>query len=650
MKNVKASTLTAAVLAALVAAPAVLAQSQSDPYGTLPQEPAADACPSLPVMPGWPTPNPLQFKDDDVTIVVTTANTQFAPSNVNDDLPSNLCQTVYEEVYSRRVGPNGTWSAGPPIPNSLPSTPENPYNLHPDPELPEIIDATSPTDDLRTVIRKLESGNFAESDVQFAIDILEGNPIDRAYSGFPLLHYNGVEKISYVVPEFDENGKVIGGNADVHQIWFDGRIMSDSAMVIPDTVLDVPWTITYKVTVLNRGREDFAPFGMFFNGPIMGEDGNIIGDIPKMPGFGIDQTFFPVEDGTTTTFKIGMAPARQYKLTYHWGWRRHPPRIQALENGLANELGVNLVDWERCVFVDPATITAQNPQGAMPTSSQAAKEYAISKIGNLSPAKRLWNMMRAIKANPAAAPGLLANINQAFGDWQNRTRLPTGVARDDNYDVTLFYVNNTLYGDLQGFVDSSQRVTESFQQRGDKTRVKVLNGDYFEKGHMIVDFGGNRGWENIYQNTIKVFGAGPWFTFGRAYWWPTLEAPNGGPQPIPTAVPPEGVAPVTIADCQQRFPASNSPTLLAAKASRTKAGQNPEYLYNLSMTPDAMQNGIERGAQMFTIPTREAMNAQGANNLGLRNFEIDWNHEPNKRLKIYMFDQLHHDVAIWSIH
>lgn len=644
MTSSKFVTTTSAALAMLLAAQMAVAESDDGTYGTLPPAPAADACPSLPVMPGWPTPNPLTFKDDNVTIVVNTATSLYAPSDARDPVPTNLCQTVYQEVRSRRTD----GSAGPPIPNSLPSTPENPYNLHPDPAMPEMIDPRSPSDDFRAIFRKLrkavEAGQSPnQADIQFAIDILEGHPVDREYSGFPMLHYTGGQRIAPFTTEHNDPNdptKVTGGNATVRQIWFDGRIESDSMFVLP-TTLDVPWTITYKISVLRNGREDFAPFGMFFNGPVAGPDGQIIADVPKMPGIGIDQTFFPVEDGTRTTFKIGMAPARQYKLTYHWGWRQHPPRIQALENGLAKELGVNLVDWERCVF------------GPDPTGSQANREAAIAMIGNLAPAKRMWNMMRAIKANPAAADAaLLDNIDQAFDDWMHRTRLPTGVARDDNFDVTLLYANNTLYGDLKGFVDSSQRKTDSFNKRGDQTRIKVLNADYFEKGHMIVDFGGNRGWENVYQNTIPVFGAGPWFTFGRAYWWPTLEAPNGGPQPIPAAVPPAGVNPRTIADCQTQFPAESSPTLLKASADRIKRGQSAEYDYALSMTPDAVAKAIESGntSKMFVVPTREAMNAAGANNLGLRHFEVNWNHEPNQRLRIYMFDQLHHDVAIWSIH
>ncbi len=46
----------------------------------------------------------------------------------------------------------------------------------------------------------------------------------------------------------------------------------------------------------------------------------------------MDQTFFPMEDGTRTVFKIKMAPAPDYNLVYTWGWRMHPPRAQVMEN------------------------------------------------------------------------------------------------------------------------------------------------------------------------------------------------------------------------------------------------------------------------------------------------------------------------------
>ncbi|WP_292986796.1 hypothetical protein [Nitrosomonas sp.] len=675
MKKIFVSLLSVGLFASMASTPISMTYAADDPYGVFPTPPSDSACPSLPVMPGWPAPNPLEFKDDNLTVVVNTADSLYSPSDARDALPSNLCQTVYDDVHSRRV--DGT--EGPRIPNSLPSTPENPYNLHPDPVVEVGINPLSPTDDLRTVIHLLRSafddGTSPVEAVQFGLDILEGNPLDREYSGMPLLHYNGPEKIVHVEPEFNDPGdptRVTGGNAVVHQVYFDQRIMSDAALIVPSAVLDVPWTITYKISALNRGREDFSPFGMFFNGPVMGEDGVIIPDVEKKPGFGIDQTFFPVEEGTRTTFQVAMPPARQYKLTYHWGWRKHPPRIQALENGLGKELGVNLIDWERCVF------------GFNPMASEADKLAAIAMIGDLAPAKRMWNMLRQLRSDPGAFNAEMINrIEQAFFDWEDRTRLPTGVARDDNFDITLFYANNTLYGDAKGFVDQSQRVLKNFNKRGDTTRIKVLNGDYFERAHMIVDFGGLRGWENTFQNTIPEFGAGPWFTFGRAYWWPTLEAPNGGPQPVAAAIPPAGTNVRTIEQCQAEFGGK-----LAAVSNQTAAGidgvgndgfgSGKSKAYNLSMTPEPVQEMIAQNMsrkkalaqamrsgdadallasvseasaeEVHPVPTRETMEAAGANGLGLRHFEIHWNHEPSQRLRIYQFDQLHHDVAIWSIH
>jgi len=662
MKNTKLSTLTAAVLAALVAAPAVLAQSEEDPYGTLPPAPE-NSCPSLPVIPPFAMPSPLQFSEDGVRVIINSPHSLYAPSNVNDDLPTNLCQTVYSNSYARR----GNGTAGPEIPNTLPSTPERPYNLHPDPALPELIDSRSPTQDLRSLVASLRAaaadGAPAPADaVQFGLDILEGNPIDREYSGFPLLHYNGPNKVKKVQPIFDPNDptKVIGGNVEVHQIWWDTRIMSNAALIDPSDVLDVPWTITYKISVLEDGREDFAPFVMYLNGPMVDENGNIDPTIPAAPGVSMDQTFFPVEDGTRTTFEIAHAPGRQYRLTYSWGWRRHPSRIQASENALTVELGVNLADWDRCVFGD-------NPMG-----SEEAKLAAISMLSNLAPAKRIWNALRELKADPSSLTAETADaIDAAFQDWRNRTKLPSGIERNDDFNINLVYLNNTLYGDAKGYTDDSQRVLDTFNQRGDVTKVLVRNGDYFDVAQQIVDFGGIRGWENIYQNTIPDFGAGPWFTFGKAYWWPLMPPPIGGAQPVPHAVAPEGVTPRSIADCQQNFPASQSPILAdnrdgdtytvssADGKSKVKvpvtgtlaAMSKLDLGYALGLTGMEVNKAINEGnAGIQMTPTREAMEAKGANGLGLREFEITHNYEPSKRLKIYMFDQIHHDVAIWSIH
>src|SRR4029079_17737028 len=131
-----------------------------------------------------------------------------------------------------------------------------------------------------------------------AIYILEGNDVpNRAYSGFPLLHYTGPLKYQQVTPTYDAHGKVTGGNVDVHQVWYDNHIESDTSLLDPTLVDEVPWTITYTLDVLDRGKDDFSPFVMYFDAPPQ---------TPFVPGcfgplnVGMDQTFFPIEEGTRT--------------------------------------------------------------------------------------------------------------------------------------------------------------------------------------------------------------------------------------------------------------------------------------------------------------------------------------------------------------
>ncbi|MCA9481615.1 MAG: hypothetical protein KC545_14825, partial [Nitrospira sp.] len=163
--------------------------------------------------------------------------------------------------------------------------------------------------------------------IQRAIDILEGNPVpDRVYSGIPMIHYSGPNKVKKVVPIKDAEGKVIGGNVVIHQVWFDTHIESDTAFLDPSEVQDVPFTVTYIVDTLNKGHEDFSPMQMYFDDP------KVLG--MAVPLVTMDMTFFPMEEGTRTTYELKMAPGRFFNLTYHWGWRQHPPRVQVTENAL----------------------------------------------------------------------------------------------------------------------------------------------------------------------------------------------------------------------------------------------------------------------------------------------------------------------------
>jgi len=131
------------------------------------------------------------------------------------------------------------------MPNTLPSTPDVPYNLHDGDPVVSKIDPTSPTDDLLAVLESVKrlppnpvqrvrtakitagakqtsaSDEEIKRTIQRGLDILEGNPIkDRPYySGLPLLHYKGPEKCKKVIAIRDVTGKVIGGNVNIHQVW-----------------------------------------------------------------------------------------------------------------------------------------------------------------------------------------------------------------------------------------------------------------------------------------------------------------------------------------------------------------------------------------------------------------------------------------------
>jgi hypothetical protein len=463
-----------------------------------------------------PGPSTQTESADGKTTYVVTPEGHFPPSNPFDDPPGT--NFLGDTVFSNMFDGNGVE-----MPHTLPSTPTNPYNLHPDPLVSE-IDPTSPTDDLRAAFDAIRAGAGERrvdlAAVQLAIDVLEGNPIPgRAYSGLPMLHYNGPNKVGRVQPILDGQGNVVGGNVEVHQIWFDSHIESDTGFIDPSDVLEVPWTITYTVDTLARGHDDFAPMVMYFDDPALSPPG-----MPPMPHVAMDQTFFPMEDGTRTVLEIAMTPGKYYNLTYHWGWRVHPPRVQVSENARKMIQGKTLPEWEIEVF------------GADPTANEDAKLDAIAMIGDLSPAKRMWAAMRELRAvgeehgnvGKGRIRKLLAGAERAFAQWRDRTRLPDGVGPDPAADITLFYVNNTIYGHMKGLVDDAQVQFPQWETRPGHLTVKLFNGDYFEHAYVNVDFGGSRGWENTFQSTVDVGGSGPWFTFGRHHWWLNAGAPPVG--------------------------------------------------------------------------------------------------------------------------
>ncbi len=632
--------------------------------------------------------------------------------------------------------------------NTLPSTKKAPYNLHDGDPQAVRINPESPIDDLRYILETLyetiaakpyrelltrpdrisfqDLVNDAEDaadrvkvakrlvdhHLQWGLDIIEGNgkpgskvPGDRAYRGFALLNHSGQNRVKRVMPVYDADGTVVGGEVTVRQIWYGGRIQSDTMFfdfgwekVGPDVddyancgddgqpsqevcanapaiPPNKPWTIHYEIHVLNRGSDDFSPMTMQFDCPakldIDGQPQGCPGPNAALPSGSIDwingplyasldQSFFPMEDGTRLSLSVKMAPPQYFNLTYTWGWRVHPPRAQAVENGqklvppgvpsemmFCHPLRAGIIDHERFAFqgfpgpdsVDapppPEMVQAMGlatpdaaqfeacldgfkkvmgqdktgldminlrlgvlnrffPKPAQPLTTEREKlDFAISKISDLAPAKRMWRAFRLMQeevSNPSGQDAakrwinLLLDARNAYLDWLDRTHLPSGLKPDQMTDLTLLFVNNTTYGELRegGFV-----TYPDWRRRGDFARITLLNGDYFPHGYLNVDFGGTRGWENIWQSTIKNAGSGPWFTFGRFH---------AKFNTVPGSI---------AVDAATKQPATVDDGGFAAP---------------VSVTP------------------------------GAHRLKIQFNFEPSPRLRFYQFDPLHHDAAIYSLH
>jgi hypothetical protein len=571
------STLAfALVLSLTVSTPPASAQETAEPCG--PGHPPSGTTHHPHPQPA-PAP-PCQTVENGV-VKVSTGDSLFPPSLPFVDPPgTNLLPTIYTNLFD---------SSGAEIPNTLPSTPTVPYNLHDGAPVVSEINPLSPTDDLQRLLvelpRLLAGGapspydaERVRRDLRLGVDILEGNPVpNRAYSGLPLLHYDGPNKLKPVVPIRDATGAVVGGNVDVHQVWYDNHIESDTNMVDPTAVADVPWTITYTVDVLSRGKDDFSPFVMYYDAPAAGATEGVdrtyridhdrrpeTPPVPPKPLAAMDQSFFPMAEGTRTKFRIKMAPGRYLKLVYTWGWRFHPPRVQVMENSTQTINGTPLHDFEVQVF------------GPNPRASREATLAAIGKIGDLAPAKRMWTALTAALAaaergdwRAAARP--LPEAWAAFQDWKERTELPRGVTADPDSDITLLYANNTIYGQLTAGTIVNW---PDWQTRGKTLKVTLLNGDYFDHGYQSVDFGGARGWENQFKSSVKTAGSGCWFTFGRNYFYLNL-------------------------------------------------------------------------ASMVTVP---AADPKAPGTATVQKLEIQLNYDPSRRLRFYQFDPMHHDVAIFSVH
>jgi hypothetical protein len=542
--------------------------------------------------------------DQNTTEIVTGTST-FTKSDPWMEPPgSNLLPTIYTNTYD---------SANVEIPNTLPSTPSVYYNLHDGEPKVTLMNGTSPQDDLKayftaivaqaTILRKGGPGSESalpklQTAIQGALDVLEGNPTKapRAYSGLPLLHWKSGSDLHVV------DGKT--ANVNIHQVWYDSHIESDTAYLDARSVKDKPWTITYTIDTLTRGHDDFSPYVMYFD------------KMAPTPGVGMDQSFFNMEDGTRTVVKIKMAPAAVWNLTYTWGWRDHPPRAQVTENA-CKTLPMDPTASAACSPDPPpggcetatahCTMTAWE-RFAFYKDGKLDKDFAINQLSKYAPSRVMWFALRDARDFAARKQyqniiGLFTTIRNKFGepgiaqqawqDWRDRTRLPRGlpptlrktILADKDSDLSLVYMDNTIYA---RFTDGGRMDFPKWTTRGTWLKVALYNLDYFDHGYQNVDFGGARGWENQFKSSVKAAGSGCWFTFGRNFWAMNIPPTPGLGGAIPGTV-----------------------TIPAATRAATRDGEDQ---------------------------------------FGWHKVRIQYNYDPSRRLRFYQFDPVHHNVAIFSVH
>ncbi len=638
----------------------------------------------------------------DTTYVVTPEGQHPSQDPFAEPPGSNFLMTKYVNLKDFN---------GDEMPNTLPSTPDGRYNLHDGPVITQRINRTSPSDDLDRIIDRIEKAakkgrRINKRLIQRGIDILEGNPVrHRAYSGIPLLHYSGPNKVKKVMPicaggpcsdPLAPGDVVIGGNVDVEMIYWDQRIEADTAFIDPSAVQEVPWTITYHVNILHGGIEDFSPMTMHFDRNPDGSKGPF--------NASMDQTYFPMlKEGTRYTIKIKQTLGRYYNLTYTWGWRIHPPRVQVTENALKRPGGPGtptLVDFERAVF------------GPDPRGSEENKLAAIAMIGDIAPAKRMWNIFQSLKNNSyrkhnakrddddddddrhhghhkkhkkhykkklkKAAKALRA----AFLDWSDRTKLPAGVEPDPNATITLLYANNTIYGSRQGlqgegsgqgpasYKGTCNGCAHDWNIRPYVYKVTLYNGDHFPHGYMNVDFGGSRGWENQFQFTDPT----------------TVLAEHEHDDPTIIVGRRTDIINGEVVDSDSDVNIVNDHVLLDNTPNPGKAelardqstgdlvyskdkifpfntGGTEEFLEPSPRDPDINADPQFGSGCFFTFGRNYAWpNAGGPwggikvdpvaddGTLGMHKVQITYNFEPSRRLRIYQFDPLHHETAIYSLH
>lgn len=634
---------------------------------------------------------------------------------------TNLLPTVYTNIFDLQ---------GKEVANTLPSTQRVPYNLHDGDPIVTEINQRSPTDDLHETFRNaerlleqlteleariaaakdpaarqaFEAGRQAVSDqleasIGFGIRIIRGDKLDvdegplgkrvydRAYDGFPLLHYNAVDQVRTLEPVY-EDGKLIGGNVDVKQIWYDSHIESDTAYIdftgIPEKLWDLEWTMTFTVDVLARGHDDFSPWMMYMQKkwdlnceiPKLGEpckaDNESSGKVdpstkglPK-PLVGFDASFFPMEDGTRSVIKIKMAPPKYFNLAYTWGWRMHPPRIQVVEHmpkkvaylkvadkpedwnqkqksipdyalpsdcardqlkPLCKGTAVPILDFEKEAF-------CRNGQDC-DVNQPENKKYAISQIGRLAPSRRMLAALQYAedvlkKEKYEDAEKAISYAESAWEDWRDRTALPAGIMVSENGGEPVPVRKSTLWDEVDQVVFYVNNTMYGEWTDGSLRkfhRWKLRDGAINHRAAAPENFNrvvDNAGTRQQEQSVFRVaLINGDYFDHG--YQSVDFGGARGWENQFKSSVKFGG------SGCWFTFGRGHWWKNITPGAVRVPAADKP-------------------GGPKSKASGKYVFLDQRGNKLGYQRVHMVFNYEPSVRLRFYQFDPVHHSQCIFSQH
>jgi len=368
----------------------------------------------------------------------------------------------------------------------------------------KINSATSPNDDMRKALRKINSAAVSGDTMGMMVpanalmDILLGRTQGKIYDGFPMLNFNsdhlegvepdlipGLVSGEYKMKDLHDTGRTAPGldgslkkvwEVDVNMLWYDGQFDADTFMIrVPVGAKEDLLHVNYKIYSLVR--EEFSPATVMLDKKTS----------VALPFKGLDSVWVPIEAPSVTTVTVKHPPLGMLRGVYTWGWREHPPRIHFLQPIFE--------------IVNAHTGTTElDPQGR--SFAERNRLLSIAWIGDAAPEKKMYNVAQAI-INGAVAPDVDTMLNDtSAGNWKDWTSLVKDqqqlppeawdiLAMEDGlmpgefgpYRFVSVYMNNEMYGTGP----NGKGVIEKFTQ-GEQVKVKVINLD--EQTHFFrnVDF------------------------------------------------------------------------------------------------------------------------------------------------------------------